>query len=131
MEPQTPQIVPQRPCVLVVDDHELVRSLLVDVLRSGGFRTIEAGSGPAALALIEAQKSDIDCIIQDMSMPLMTGPEIIEKTLQIFPEARILVLSVDNEESVMLQLGELPVAGYLEKPCDTRELLETVAALIA
>jgi two-component system response regulator DegU len=131
MESEAQHLSTSRPCVLVIDDHELVRSLLIDVLTSANYRTMEADSGDAALSIIEAHKGGIDCIIQDMSMPVMSGPEIIERTFQIFPEARILVLSVDDEETVMRQVGDLPVAGYLEKPCDTNALIEKVAALIA
>lgn len=117
--------------VLVVDDHDLVRKLIVQVLESADIKTLEAGSGEHALDLIEQRKGDIACIIQDMSMPGMSGPAIIEETLKIYPSAKILVLSVDDERTVLHRLKDLNIAGYLEKPCDSAELVQKVTALIA
>jgi DNA-binding NarL/FixJ family response regulator len=117
--------------VLVVDDHELVRNLIVQVLSAADIPTLEAASGEDALDLIRARKDAIGCIIQDMSMPGMSGPAIIAETLSIYPTAKILVLSVDDERTVLHRLKDLNIAGYLEKPCDSAELVEKVSALIA
>lgn len=116
--------------VLVVDDHELVRSLLVDVLEDAEIDVLEADSGPAALDIIQDRGHEIGCIVQDMSMPGMSGPETIEKTLRILPDARIIVLSVDDEASVRLKLGSAPITACLEKPCDTDRLVEIVLKTI-
>lgn len=116
--------------ILVVDDHELVRSLLVTVLESAGYSVIEASSGPSALSILETRPADIACIVQDMSMPGMSGKETIEQVLEIVPDARIIVLSVDDEASVLAELGNLPITAYLEKPCDTDRLVDVVTRTI-
>ena len=116
--------------VLVVDDHELVRSLLVDVLKDADIDVLEADSGSAALDIIHDRGHEIGCIVQDMSMPGMSGPETIEKTLSIFPDARIIVLSVDDEATVRSKLGKAPIAACLEKPCDTDRLVDIVLKTI-
>ncbi|MDJ0917413.1 MAG: response regulator [Woeseiaceae bacterium] len=112
--------------VLVVDDHELVRSLIVDVLEEAGLDVLAAESGPTALELVAEHGKDIGCIVQDMSMPGMSGPETIEKTLGILPNARIIVLSVDDEATVRSQLVDAPIRACLEKPCDTDRLVDLV-----
>ena len=116
--------------VLVVDDHELVRSLLVEVLEDADMDVLEADSGPAALDIIKDRGRDIACIVQDMSMPGMSGPETIEKTLSILPDARIIVLSVDDEATVRSKLGNAPIRACLEKPCDTDRLVNIVLQTI-
>ncbi len=117
--------------VLVVDDHELVRKLIVQVLETADIATLEADSGEAALATLSERRGDIGCIIQDMSMPGMSGPAIIEESLKIDPSAKILVLSVDDERTVLQRLQDLKIAGYLEKPCDSAELVQKVTTLLA
>ena len=112
--------------VLVVDDHELVRSLIVDVLEDAGMDVLAADSGPAALEIIRERGHEIGCIVQDMSMPGMSGPETIEQTLSILPEARIIVLSVDDEATVRSRLVNTPIKACLEKPCDTDRLVDVV-----
>ncbi|MDJ0760667.1 MAG: response regulator [Woeseiaceae bacterium] len=116
--------------VLVVDDHELVRSLLVDVLEGAGLEVLAADSGPAALEIVTEHGEDIGCIVQDMSMPGMSGPETIDKTLGILPDARIIVLSVDDEATVRSQLVNAPIRACLEKPCDTDRLVDLVQQTI-
>ena len=116
--------------MLVVDDHELVRNLLVDVLEGAGMDVLAADSGPAALQILGEHGQEIGCIVQDMSMPGMSGPETIEKTLQILPDARIIVLSVDDEATVRSRLVNAPIRGCLEKPCDSDRLVDIVQQTI-
>ena len=112
--------------VLVVADHDLVRSLIVEILENAGLAVMQAGNGNDALDLVRTEGSTIGCILQDMSMPGMSGPETITEILAIMPQANIIVLSVDEEFAVRQELGDLKVAGCLEKPCDSDLLVDTV-----
>ena len=116
--------------VLVVDDHELVRQLIVEVLRSSGLDVVQADSGQSALSIVSQSKDRIGCIVQDMSMPGMSAPETISETLKVFPKAKIVVLSVDDEAMVRQELGGNKVVGYLQKPCDTDVLINTVRKVL-
>ncbi len=112
--------------MLVVDDHDLVRSLIVEILENAGLHVLQAGNGADALDIVRAQSHAIGCILQDMSMPGMSGPETITEILALMPDANIIVLSVDEEYAVRQELGTLDVAGCLEKPCDSDLLIDTV-----
>ena len=116
--------------VLVVDDHDLVRNLIAEILASAGFTVLEASGGQAAIDIVRECGDSIDCVLQDMSMPGMSGPETIAGLQAIIPDIRIIVLSVDQEPLVRQELGDLSVLGYLEKPCDTQQLLDTVGAAV-
>lgn len=117
--------------MLVVDDHDLVRGLIVEILQRAGVAVLQANNGTDAVELVRTHGSAIGLILQDMSMPGMSGPETIEKTLAVMPDANIIVLSVDEEFAVRQDLGDLVVAGCLEKPCDADVLIDTVQAYIA
>jgi len=113
-----------------VDDHDLVRGLIAEILTNAGFNTLQADSGDAALAILRRDGNSIGCILQDMSMPGLSGPETIARTLELLPDARIIVLSVDPVETVRRELKHLKVQGYLEKPCDSDILLTTVRSTL-
>ncbi len=68
--------------VLVVDDHDLVRSLVVGILESNGFSALSATTGPEAIKLMRERNRDIGCVIQDLSMPQMSGEEVIVEFLE-------------------------------------------------
>ena len=116
--------------MLVVDDHDLVRSLIAEILENAGLAVLQAGNGSDALEIVKAHGSTIGVILQDMSMPGMSGPETIAETLLLMPDANIIVLSVDEEFAVRQELGDIKVAGCLEKPCDADLLVDTVKPFI-
>ncbi len=116
--------------MLVVDDHDLVRGLIVEILERAGVAVLQADNGSDAVEIVRTQGTAIGLILQDMSMPGMSGPETIAATLSLMPDANIIVLSVDEEFAVRQELGDLRVAGCLEKPCDADLLVDTVRSFI-
>lgn len=114
---------------LVVDDHELVRNLVVSMLVNEGFNVLSAASGPEALELIR-HHSNIHCVLQDLSMPGMNGEEVIAEISRIRPELSVLVYSADDEAAVAHRLAPLGIAGYLQKPFDPQALMTQVRSLL-
>ena len=114
--------------VLVVDDVYESRRLLADVVIALGEEPIEATNGPEALA--RAQDSHPDLIVLDVSMPGMSGFEVVERLKQDPATAAIPVLMLtalaDVEHRVMgLKLG---ADDYLTKPFNPRELMARISA---
>ncbi|MEM6511470.1 MAG: response regulator [Pseudomonadota bacterium] len=116
--------------MLVVDDHDLVRGLIVEILENAGLNVLQANNGLDALNQVQMHGATIGVILQDMSMPGMSGPETIVETLSLMPGANIIVLSVDEEHVVRQELGDIPVTGCLEKPCDADVLINSVKPYI-
>ena len=81
-----------RKVVLVVDDEPLVRMNAVDMFEDMGFEVIEAGSGAAALSILEV-RSDVALLFTDCRMPGMTGPELAATASQRWPDLRIVLVS--------------------------------------
>ena len=108
--------------ILLVDDHILVRGgtrLLLENI-SGITVVAEASDGHEALHLIAELSPEI--VITDIAMPGMNGLELTTKIKQAFPDIKVLILSMyDNEEYVAgaLQAG---VSGYLVKDSAIAEL---------
>ncbi|MFK8028812.1 MAG: response regulator [Gammaproteobacteria bacterium] len=115
--------------VLVVDDHELVLKMVVSMLVKEGFTVRSASSGQEALDIARNDNS-VQCVLQDLSMPLMSGEEVIEELAGFRPELPVLVYSADEESAVAHRLVHLGIAGYLQKPFDPEELVERLTVLL-
>jgi two-component system cell cycle response regulator DivK len=112
--------------VLIVDDNEQNAKLARDVLRSSGFRTIEAGSGAEAVAV--ATRAHPDVILMDIRLPDMDGIDVAQRLKDDPRTARIPVLALTSlvlqgEGAWLLDAG---FDGYLEKPISVREFPDEV-----
>ncbi len=114
--------------VLVVEDEEVIRSLVQHVLEADGYRVLVAHDGEEAVAVAEAH--DVELLLTDLSMPKLGGRELAEHLRTANPGLKVLYMS-GYAESGILSDGVLPpVTGFLEKPFTPTELKATVRALL-
>ena len=101
--------------VLLVDDHSIVRDGLKRILAATTDLQVagEAASGEAALALVKA--NDYDVAMIDMSMPGLSGIDLIKRLKLEKPKLRILVLSMHGEQQYAARALKAGAAGYLNK----------------
>ncbi|MEI4488633.1 ATP-binding protein [Frigidibacter sp. MR17.14] len=78
--------------VLVVEDEERVRHFTIEAMRELGYITLEAASGPEALAIIE-REPQITLLFTDVIMPEMTGRQLADRALQLRPDLRVIFTS--------------------------------------
>jgi two-component system NtrC family response regulator len=78
--------------ILVVDDDELVRRVVTEMLEDCDFSVIEAGSGGEALAMTREQ-TDVDLVISDVNMPGMDGLQLISELKSIRPSLPVILMS--------------------------------------
>ena len=109
--------------VLLADDHEIVRDGLKRILAATNDVqvTAEAASGDAALALVKA--GDFDVALLDMSMPGLSGIDLIKRIRLEKPKLRILVLSMHGEQQYAARALKAGAAGYLTKESAAEMLL--------
>jgi two-component system cell cycle sensor histidine kinase/response regulator CckA len=79
--------------ILVVDDEKAVLSITGALLIRGGFDILQALSGAEALEICRKNGSYIDLLLTDVMMPEMTGPQLVEKLLPLYPEMRMAYMS--------------------------------------
>ena len=116
--------------VLLADDHALVRAGIRALLSTieGVEVSAEAGDGTEALQLIEELQPDI--VLLDVTMPGLSGLEVLEKTTKQFPETRAIILTVHTAGEYAMQALRAGAAGYLPKSAAADELqlaIETVS----
>ena len=122
----TTSLVKQPINVLLVDDHSVVRAGFRRLLETSPEITVigEADTGDKAWRLFEDLGPDV--VVMDLSMPGMGGLEAIEKIRKIAAQARILVLSVHENEPFPSRALQKGAAGYLTKRCAPEELVIAV-----
>ena len=100
--------------ILVADDHPLLLKGLRDELLNIGFEVFEgANNGAQALEMIARKKPTI--AILDISMPLLTGFEVIKKSKEGFSNTKFIILTSYKEKRFILKAKQLNISGYLLK----------------
>ena len=120
---------PGRGTVLVVEDEELVRSVLVEALENQGYETLTAGTGAEALELADLYVGPIDLVLSDVVLPGITGPVVARALAGTRPEARILFMS-GYTEAIILDQGVEGSAPLLVKPFSMQQLYERIEEVL-
>jgi two-component system cell cycle sensor histidine kinase/response regulator CckA len=118
-----------RGSILVVEDEELVRSVLVEALESQGYETLTAGTGAEALELADLYVGPIDLVLSDVVLPGITGPVVARALAGTRPEARILFMS-GYTEAIILDQGVEGSAPLLVKPFSMQQLYERIEEVL-
>ncbi len=124
--PEVPQGV-----ILVVEDEELIRGVVVATLRKAGHIVMEAADGVAALARLEREPMVPDLLLTDVVMPRLGGAALAATLRRTHPGLRIAFMSGYSEDlradGVTLAEG----TGFLAKPFTPRQLLSFVSTMLA
>jgi CheY-like chemotaxis protein len=112
--------------ILLVEDDEVVRALVREMLGRNGYTVLEAASGADALRLCARRDSPVDLVITDVVMPGMSGSELAERLADEYPELRVLHTSGYTDEAIV-QHGVLgSSAAFLQKPFSMHALAAKV-----
>jgi PAS domain S-box-containing protein len=128
-QPQRPERLRGTETILVCEDDELVRILLQTMLTENGYRVLCASRPDEALSLAATHGSEIDLLVTDLIMPLMSGPELVERLEVNRSGLRVLLLSGYPAE--MVRNRRLPEGSvFLQKPFDELSLLAAIRELL-
>lgn len=113
--------------ILIVDDDVELSGLLKEFLESEGLGVRVANDGRAGLD--EARKPGLDLIVLDVMMPQLNGMEVL-KELRKESRIPVIMLTARGEDNDRIQGLELGADDYLPKPCNPRELLARIRAVL-
>jgi two-component system, NarL family, response regulator DegU len=108
--------------IYIADDHQLIRQGLMRLVKE--FRRVskvkEAANGKILLELVKAEQPDV--VILDLSMPVMSGMVACEKLAHHFPEVKIVIVSMYDQQGNILKLIDAGAHAFLNKDSDPHEL---------
>lgn len=115
--------------VLVVEDEELVRELLVQILQDAGYEALAALDAEAVLT--EATPAgEFDALIADVRLPGLSGPELAARLRAAQPELKVIFVSGLGTQSLREAAGAIPGARIVEKPFEPDRLVRELGALL-
>ncbi len=110
--------------ILVVDDEPAVREFVRRALERHGFEVITADGGVQATELFEQHWERISAVVLDMTMPDMGGFEVYQSLQKIDANVQVLLSSGYSEQDATSQFEPQNLAGFIQKPFTTSDLLE-------
>lgn len=112
--------------IMIVDDEKDVRESLEQVLHLAGYKVVTASSGAEALNYL--MTNDVSMILVDLSMPGMTGEELLKRLSleKKMPPALVITAMAPWQTLGIIEYG----IGYIRKPIDNGMLLEIIGSMI-
>jgi DNA-binding response OmpR family regulator len=117
-----------RPFVLIVDDDDVIRSLLRVTLPDEGYDLVEAQDGDQALQISDARRPAL--VLLDWRMPGISGEDVLTALKQRHPDIPVIVLTAEPEAKVRAQAESLGADIFMAKPFSPLQLLATVERLL-
>jgi DNA-binding NarL/FixJ family response regulator len=123
----TPKAEGDRLRVLLVDDHDLFRTGLRNLLEEQGVQVVgEAASGSDALRIVREIAPDV--VVMDLNMPGISGVEATREITSIAPLTRVVVLTISDQDDDVMDAIVAGACGYLVKDSSIEELMRGITA---
>jgi CheY-like chemotaxis protein len=115
---------------LVVDDEDVVRATAKLVLQRYGYEVLVAENGQAGVDLFRAYANQIDVVLLDMTMPVMSGQEAFQHMRLTRSDVRVILSSGYNEVESVRRFTSKGLAGFLQKPYTAAQLALAVKRVV-
>lgn len=116
--------------VMIVDDHELIREGLKQLLELDGDIEIVSEAGNGAECLEKLKRIDPDVLLLDINMPGQSGIEVLQKIRARNMNTKVLILTVHNEAEYLVKAVDIGVNGYLMKDSSSGELKKAIYSVM-
>lgn len=114
--------------ILVVDDEEMMRELLEDVLVMEGYSVETAEDGQTALARVKEVHPLL--VISDIKMPRMNGFELLKSIKERFPDMRMIMMTGYSDDFTVKDALRLNADEYIIKPFNTQDITAVVKSVL-
>lgn len=115
--------------ILYVEDDETIRTELASLLTNFFTEVFVASDGDEGLSVYKKNKNKIDLIISDITMPKMSGIEMVKQIRDFDKEIAVIFATAYSDKEFLIDSIKLKVYNYIIKPIDIRGLLDSIAEL--
>ena len=115
--------------VLVVEDEDELRMAVSKMLRKRDFFVVEAPDGRAGVDLFRANQREFDVVLLDLTLPGMTGREVLEELRRLRPDLKVIITTAYSHDTALKALGGQQSWFYIRKPyraVEIEDLLRSV-----
>ncbi len=112
--------------ILIIDDEDDVRQVTAEILELSDIEVLQAANGMKGLELFRQHINEIDMILLDLSMPGMSGEEVLRQLWQLKPDVAVTLLSGYDQHEVTRRMGNDHVLSFLQKPYSMDGLLREI-----
>ena len=116
-----------KPCILVVDDEQMMAKTVADILRVKGYKAETAFSGLEAIEKVG--RRSFDAVFMDIKMSGINGVEAFVKIKSVVPELPVVLMTAYSDDKLVYQAREQDALGILIKPLDFSVVLSFLSAL--
>lgn len=120
----------QKDLFLVIDDEDIVREAIEDILDSVNINTLLAANGQEGIDLFIQHQERIQGILLDMKMPGLSGADTLNRLREIDPHIPIILSSGYSEEETRRSIIDQASVGFLPKPYNFDTLINKVQEII-
>ncbi len=111
--------------ILIADDSVVIRKTLRRLLVKGGHEVVgEASNGQEAFNEYKLKQPDV--VTMDITMPIVDGIAALEKIINSFPDARVIMISAIDQKKLVFEALESGAKHYIIKPFDDKNVLEII-----
>ena len=116
--------------ILFVDDEETLTGLAKMMLEPLGYKVTAIQSSKEALAIFQKSPERFDLVITDLTMPYMTGYDLVQKLIIVRPDIPVVLCSGNNETILENKEKEQSIKAVLIKPFNRKVLAETIRKVL-
>ena len=116
--------------ILVVEDENDLRTLMAQALNRQGYKTLEAANGEEGLVLFDKYRQEIDLVVTDVVMPRMTGFELTNLLLPLYPQMKVIYISGYPDNPDLQQRNLNSDANFIPKPFSLEDLATRVRRVL-
>lgn len=116
--------------ILLVEDNDLVRNIVHDVLQAEGYRILKTNSGAEALLIAKQLQGKIDLLVTDVVMPEMGGGELAEQLQALYPQLKVLFISGYADDTMVRHKVLTAEMEFLPKPFSPKKLASKVREVL-
>lgn len=118
--------------IVIVDDHKLVSKAIAELVQGFSNYAIlfQVSNGHDLLEKLKLSSDHPDIILLDVNMPIMNGFETMKNIRQLYPEIKVLVLSMNDDEDTIIRIIKLGACGYVSKLADEDELSKALDTVV-
>ncbi|MHA1734221.1 MAG: PAS domain S-box protein [Promethearchaeota archaeon] len=128
-KPMASKPIASKQTILVVDDEKMIRTLFTRVLKRYGYGVLLAADGKEAVEVFKTHSREISAVILDLTMPGMTGVEVLDKILEVDPRARVIISTGHGDASLSKRITSR-TKGILAKPYRVGDLIKKLRGVL-